>query len=117
VRGSPRGGHRGPIEAIQKGLLRHLGYDVVYADDPVKALELARDAKPSIALVDIGLPGMDGYELAHRLRRVDGLEEMKLVAITGYGLDGDRARSAAAGFDRHLVKPVSLATLQSTLET
>jgi CheY-like chemotaxis protein len=72
--------------------------------------------KPSIALVDIGLPKMDGYELARRLRHLDGLDEIKLVAITGYGLDSDRSRSRAAGFDHHLVKPVSLEMLQATLE-
>jgi PAS domain S-box-containing protein len=94
-------------------LLRLLGYDPVYADDPASALQLAERARPSIALLDIGLPGMDGYELARRLRL---LGDIKLVAITGYGLESDRVRTSAAGFDEHLVKPVDVKTLQSTLE-
>ncbi len=98
-------------------LLRYLGYDVVYADDPLSALELARRARPGIALVDIGLPGMDGYELARRMRDLDELGDIKLVAITGYGLESDRARSRAAGFDHHLVKPVPMELLQATLES
>jgi CheY-like chemotaxis protein len=98
-------------------LLRYLGYEVVYVDDPVSALELARSARPSIALIDIGLPGMDGYELARRLRSLEELDDLKVVAITGYGLESDRVRSTAAGFDRHLVKPVSIETLQAVLAT
>jgi CheY-like chemotaxis protein len=59
---------------------------------------------------------MDGYDLARRLRSLRDLGDIKLVAITGYGLESDRARTVAAGFDQHLVKPVEMKTLQSTLE-
>jgi CheY-like chemotaxis protein len=97
-------------------LLRHLGYEAVYADNPLSVLELARRARPSIGLIDIGLPGMDGYQLARRLRDLDELGDLKLVAVTGYGLESDRVRALAAGFDHHLVKPVSMETLQATLE-
>jgi signal transduction histidine kinase/CheY-like chemotaxis protein len=96
-------------------VLSELGYEPFSAEDPVRALDVARHAHPTIALVDIGLPTMNGYELAQRLRsEVDGL---KLVALTGYGRDSDRARSAAAGFDVHLVKPVGIEQLRETLES
>src|SRR5262249_44506388 len=97
-------------------LLRYLGYDAVYADDPRSALELARRARPSVALIDIGLPGIDGYELARRLRRLDELGGIKLVAISGDGLASDRTGAMAAGLDHQLVKPVSMATVQSLLQ-
>jgi CheY-like chemotaxis protein len=64
-------------------------------------------------LVDIGLPGIDGYEIARRVRADPALARVKLVALTGYGLEEDKQRSMAAGFDHHLVKPVDLATLQT----
>jgi PAS domain S-box-containing protein len=96
--------------------LRLLGHDVVDAEDAERALTLARSARPEVALLDLGLPEMDGYELAQRLREIDGLAGIKLVAISGYGLGSDRARSAAAGFDEHLVKPVSIDAVQSTVE-
>jgi PAS domain S-box-containing protein len=93
-----------------------LGYEAVTAGDGATALALAVQVHPSIALLDIGLPAMDGYELARRLRAVDDLKPLKLVALTGYGLESDRARALAAGFDEHLVKPVSLEGLQRVIE-
>jgi CheY-like chemotaxis protein len=96
--------------------LRLLGHDVVDAEDAERALTLACSARPEVALLDLGLPEMDGYELAQRLREIDGLAGIKLVAISGYGLGSDRARSAAAGFDEHLVKPVSIDAVQATVE-
>jgi PAS domain S-box-containing protein len=98
-------------------LLHRLGYDPVSAGDPLSALELARRARPVIALLDIGLPGIDGYELARRLRDQDGAGALKLVALTGYGRESDRARASAAGFDLHLVKPVTAQILESTLDS
>jgi PAS domain S-box-containing protein len=97
-------------------LLRHLGYEVMSAPDAPTALELARSEMPSIALLDIGLPGVDGYELARRFREQDPSGDLRLIALTGYGLESDRARARAAGFDLHLVKPVTTAILESTLE-
>jgi CheY-like chemotaxis protein len=77
-------------------------------------LSLAADFAPDTVLVDIGLPIMDGYELALRLRERDG--KVRLIAITGYGQAEDRRRSEAAGFDFHFTKPVALAELRSALE-
>ncbi|MEO8522263.1 MAG: response regulator, partial [Acidobacteriota bacterium] len=68
-----------------------------------------------LALLDLGLPVMDGYELAQRLRQQPGLEALLLVAVTGYGQVDDKRRSAEAGFDAHLVKPVALDQLQRVL--
>jgi CheY-like chemotaxis protein len=70
---------------------------------------------PQVALLDISLPGMDGYELARRLRSQPSLGQAVLVALTGWGLAEDRRRSKEAGFDHHLVKPVDLSELQDLL--
>jgi PAS domain S-box-containing protein len=79
------------------------------------ALSRVRSFKPEIALLDIGLPEMNGYELAQRLRAVPHLEGMRLIALTGYGQAEDRQKARAAGFDDHLVKPVDLSALSRTL--
>jgi PAS domain S-box-containing protein len=91
--------------------LSHLGHDVVVAHDGPSALRVAAAQPPEIALLDIGLPEMDGYELATRIRTAPGIAGIRLIALTGYGQASDRQRSSDAGFDAHLVKPVSLATL------
>ncbi|MDF2693369.1 MAG: luxQ1 [Labilithrix sp.] len=95
-----------------KYALEGLGYVVDVAHDGPSALEHASAFQPEIALLDIGLPVMDGYEVAQRLghARREG-QELHLVALTGYGQQSDRERSAAAGFERHLVKPVDLTEL------
>jgi CheY-like chemotaxis protein len=84
------------------------GYETVVAHDGPTALRLIETVTPDAAFLDIGLPVMDGYELATRLRSTPGLARIRLIAVTGYGQESDRKRSAAAGFDYHLVKPVSL---------
>jgi CheY-like chemotaxis protein len=94
-------------------LLRASGYAASVAHDGPVALELARNSPPDIVLIDIGLPVMDGYELARRLRGM--LNGARLIAVTGYGQQGDRERSRVAGFDAHLVKPVSLDVLHAAL--
>jgi signal transduction histidine kinase len=96
-------------------LLRLTGNDVLAANDPRAALEAAARFRPEVAILDIGLPGMDGYELARRLRSLPGLEHLRLAALTGYGSEEDRRRSRDAGFDDHLVKPVEMETLQAFL--
>ena len=92
-------------------------YSVTCAADGYEALRLAAECRPAIALVDIGLPGIDGYEVARRLRADPATAAVRLVALTGYGQDSDRERALAAGFDAHLVKPVDLARLVEVLET
>jgi CheY-like chemotaxis protein len=98
-------------------LLQSLGHDVAIAFDGPSALELARRFVPDVGLLDIGLPGMDGYELARRLRLEDACRHTLLVAITGYSQPSDRLRSKAAGFAYHFVKPVELSSLMMFLAT
>ncbi|MFP5349004.1 MAG: ATP-binding protein [Gammaproteobacteria bacterium] len=86
-------------------LLTGAGHSVHTAYDGREALDMARKCRPHVAFVDIGLPELDGYEVARRLRGDPALRHTKLVAMTGYGQADDRRRSLAAGFDRHLVKP------------
>jgi len=108
--------NRDAAETLHAGLVHH-GYDVVVAFDPAAAMKIAREFRPGIALLDIEMPEMNGYELAVQLR---GLDEpggtLRLVAVTGFGQPGDRERALAAGFDRHLVKPVDLKTLMRVVE-
>ncbi len=87
-------------------LLGLVGQDVRSAYDGESAIELARDFKPELVLLDIGMPGMDGYEVCRTLRTKTGLASETIVALTGWGQDEDRNRSMDAGFSRHLVKPV-----------
>jgi signal transduction histidine kinase/ActR/RegA family two-component response regulator len=96
-------------------LLRLWGHEVAVAHDGPAALRAAAGQRPEVALLDIGLPGMDGYELARQLRQQPGLGRTVLVAVTGWGQEEDRRRSAEAGFDHHLTKPVELAALQELL--
>ena len=78
-------------------MLETLGQDVFTAFDGVAALELARQDRPDVVLLDIGLPGMDGYEVARRCREEPGLDRVILVAMTGYGQDSDRLRREKPG--------------------
>ena len=96
-------------------LLRFQGHDVRIAHDGATALELATFASPDIVFLDIGMPGMDGYEVARRMRQIPGLEDVILAALTGWGQQEDRRRTAAAGFDHHLVKPPESAELEKVL--
>jgi two-component system CheB/CheR fusion protein len=86
-------------------LLGVLGHEVRTAGDGPAALEAAAAFRPDVVLLDIGLPGMDGYEVARRMRDQAGLKETLLVAVTGYGQEEDRRRAEQAGFDAHLTKP------------
>ena len=97
------------------GLLNKLGYETRTAFDGPSALEAARSAHPSVILLDIGLPGMDGYEVAKRLRSEPLFRSVPLAAVTGYGQDEDRKRAREAGFDRHFTKPVDLAAVRDFL--
>ena len=92
------------------------GHAMAVEHEPEAALELAPDFAPEVCLLDIGLPGMDGHELARRLRQLPTTRNALLVAVTGYGQEQDRANSAQAGFDHHLVKPVDMAALEAILQ-
>ena len=95
-------------------LLKIWGHDVRLAHDGPEAVAAARDYRPEVILLDIGLPGMDGFAVAAQLRE-EGLGGRMLVALTGYGEQQDRDRTLRAGFDHHLVKPISPDTLQKLL--
>ena len=96
-------------------LLRMRGHDVRVAHDGPAALALVGSYLPEVILLDIGMPGMNGYEVARRMRQQPGLESVVLAALTGWGQEADRRRTAEAGFNHHLVKPVDLAELQALL--
>jgi PAS domain S-box-containing protein len=96
-------------------LLRRAGQVVRTAYDGSAALELARARPPDVVVLDIGMPGMDGLEVARRLRQDLGLDQALLVALTGYGHDEDRRRSLEAGFNAHLVKPTDVHALERLL--
>jgi two-component system CheB/CheR fusion protein len=98
-------------------ILRHEGHIVEYAINGYAALTIARKFRPEIVFLDIGLPGIDGFEVCSRLKREAGLELTRVIAVTAYGSDEHRARSLAAGCEMHLVKPVSPKALVNLLET
>jgi CheY-like chemotaxis protein len=92
------------------------GYEVRTAHDGIEALAAARDFRPEVVLMDIGLPGADGYQVAETIRADQALHDVLLIAMTGYGQQEARSRSRAAGFDHHLVKPVDLGELRNLLD-
>ena len=87
------------------------GHEVLLANDPIAALKSIEEKNPDVAVLDIGLPVMDGYQLAERIRQSLPGRHCRLVALSGYGQEHDYARSKQAGFVEHLVKPVDFATL------
>ncbi len=97
-------------------LLRHYRHDVEVVLNGTDALEAAKAKRPDVVLLDIGLPRMDGYEVARRLKRLPGAKAPLLIAITGFGQEGDRRQSAEAGIDVHLLKPVEPEYLRRLLE-
>ncbi|HEX4339485.1 MAG TPA: response regulator [Polyangiaceae bacterium] len=99
--------------------LSFAGYPVSTAGDGLAALEAFEgkgDAAPAAAFIDIGMPGMNGYEVAGALRKLPGGSALYLVALTGHSGEAERRRSVEAGFDLHLVKPVDLAEVAQLLE-
>ncbi len=99
--------------ALLAAALSRQGHRVAVAHDGPRALEIARQHRPDVALLDIGLPMMDGYELARLLR--SSMPSVRLIAVTGYGQNADKARAFAAGFELHLVKPVDVDALLALL--
>jgi PAS domain S-box-containing protein len=98
-------------------LLRLWGHEVEIAHDGATAVQVAQTARPDVVLLDIGLPGMDGYQVAGALRSLKELHGALIVALTGYGQESDRQRAAVAGFDHHLIKPVDLEALRKLVGT
>ncbi|MFO0958942.1 MAG: PAS domain S-box protein [Isosphaeraceae bacterium] len=95
--------------------MKHLGYEVEAVHDGPSALDAAGEFRPGLVLLDIGLPGIDGYEVARQLRSQEHGREARIIALTGYGQDEDVKRSREAGFDMHLVKPVTFQQLARVL--
>ena len=96
-------------------LLQLVGHEVRLVHDGPAAVQAAITDRPDVALLDIGLPGMDGYEVAEAIRRQPHLLAVRLIAVTGYGQPSDVDRGYQAGFDHYLVKPVEPATLLTLL--
>jgi CheY-like chemotaxis protein len=103
------------VELLRE-LLELEGHRVAVAANGLAALETAAGFLPDVAFLDIGMPGLNGYEVARRLRATPALAQARLVAITGWGTVDDRARAEAAGFDDHLTKPVELGALKAIIE-
>jgi signal transduction histidine kinase/CheY-like chemotaxis protein len=91
------------------------GHETATASDGPSALEAVTWFKPHVAVLDIGLPAMDGFELGRRIRELPELGAVRLIAVTGYGQDSDRQRSRAAGFDAHLLKPIQISELYDAI--
>lgn len=98
-------------------LLEMWGHEVAFAYDGPSALQTAQQLQPQAVFLDIGLPGMDGYEVAARLRELPQARHAILIAITGYGQEDDRLRSRRAGIDHHLVKPVAPDALRNLIDS
>jgi CheY-like chemotaxis protein len=93
-----------------------LGNEVRASYSGFEVPALAESFRPELVLLDIGMPGMNGYEVCRELRKTQG-DGVRIVALTGYGQESDRSQSEAAGFDEHLVKPITLDSLQRVLGT
>jgi len=96
-------------------LLKDAGHEVHVAHDGHKAIQIARSTRPEFVFLDLGLPGIDGFEVARALRREPELQAARIIAITGYAQESDRRRAQEAGIDQHLVKPVDPAFIESLL--
>jgi CheY-like chemotaxis protein len=99
---------------LMRALIEKMGHEVQTASDGATAIEVARAFQPTLVLLDIGLPQMDGYSLARKLRQEHGVE-LVLAALTGYGQERDRRMSEEAGINHHLVKPVSLEAVRAII--
>lgn len=106
--------NRDAAESLQM-ILELEGHKVCTSFSGTEALEVARRTSPELVILDIGMPDMDGYETARRLRALPGLQDIGVVALSGWGQAADLERSAAAGFVAHLVKPVDFAQLNAAL--
>lgn len=98
-------------------LLAALGHEAVFVTQASKALEAARELRPHLVFLDLGMPEINGYQLARLFRAEFGFEALRLVAMTGWGRDEDRAASRQAGFDAHVTKPADMDIIDSILKT
>ena len=98
-------------------LLKMLGAEVAVAHDGLAALQTVNTHRPTVVFLDLSMPGLDGYEVARRIRRLPEARNTMLVALSGWGQDRDRRQAEAAGFDCHLVKPAEFAAVQALLQT
>ena len=96
-------------------ILELAGHDVRIAHDGRSGLAIAREYRPDVILCDIGLPGLDGYEVAQAVRRDDSLRSVRLVALSGYAQPEDRQRTSDAGFELHIAKPPDLDALMAAV--
>src|SRR5438128_4990548 len=103
------------VRATMRDLLELSGYRVLTTHDGRSALQTVLSSRPAAAIIDIRMPGIDGYEVARRIRAESETNSILLIALTGHGFDSDREESIAAGFDVHLTKPVSIPELQRIL--
>jgi CheY-like chemotaxis protein len=124
--GAERGGAQGPLRVLVVddnadaadslvALLGLMGHDARVAHDGHGGYRQTQEFLPDLVLLDIGLPGMNGHEVARAIRATAGLEQVLLVALTGWGAESDMTQSHEAGFDQHLTKPVSLGALEQAL--
>jgi CheY-like chemotaxis protein len=97
-------------------VLTHEGYEVVTADSAYAAIDAARERQFDVVISDIGMPGMNGYDLARTLRGLPGYDKVPMVAVTGFSMFDDRRRSLEAGFNAHLTKPIEPRALLDLIE-
>lgn len=97
-------------------LLEHMGHVVTVANDGLEAVRAAARLLPEFVFLDIGLPGLNGYEVVKAIRQIDALRKVPVVALTGWGAPHDIAHATEAGFDSHLTKPASLGPIMALIE-
>ena len=98
-------------------VLETMGHETRIAHDGPRALAIAKEYRPDVVLLDLGMPGMSGFVVARLLRAQTGLEGMTLIAVTGHGRDEDRRQALEAGFDHHLLKPVDPSHIRTLLDS
>jgi CheY-like chemotaxis protein len=103
------------IRETMRLLLTLWGHEVTIAASGEEGLERLSRERPDVAIIDIGLPGMSGYEVAQRIRGMPDVSAVRLIALTGYGQPADSERARDAGFDQHLLKPLAPAALQAVV--
>ncbi len=104
----------GPEQSLLIGkILSYFGHTVRTASNEIEALACLEEFNPRIVMLDVGMPGMDGYELARRIRQRPGFTRTAIVAVTGFGQESDKELARPAGINRHLLKPVSVAQVSS----